>query len=88
MAPIHENECNRIIPSARRRAPQSIGQESGELIFIHLADAHCKVVLLPISIVVGLFFPCRLRQRRNDGSDSRQLSIQSRLQLLEGGLDF
>jgi hypothetical protein len=29
-----------------------------------------------------------LRQRRNDGSDSRQLSIQSRLQLLEGGLDF
>src|SRR6202035_5716437 len=28
-----------------------------------------------------------LRQRRNDGSDSRQLSIQSRLQLLEGGLD-
>jgi len=29
-----------------------------------------------------------LRQRRNNGSDSRQLSIQSRLQLLEGGLDF
>jgi hypothetical protein len=29
-----------------------------------------------------------LRQRRNDGSDSRQLSIQSRLKLLEGGLDF
>jgi hypothetical protein len=29
-----------------------------------------------------------LRQRRNDGSDSRQLSIQSRLQVLEGGLDF
>jgi hypothetical protein len=29
-----------------------------------------------------------LRQRRNDGSESRQLSIQSRLQLLEGGLDF
>ena len=30
-----------------------------------------------------------LRQRRNDGSDSRQLSIlQSRLQLLEGSLDF
>jgi hypothetical protein len=31
---------------------------------------------------------CPLRQRRNDGSDSRQLSIQCRLQLLEGGLDF
>jgi hypothetical protein len=29
-----------------------------------------------------------LRQRRNEGSDSRRLSIQSRLQLLEGGLDF
>jgi hypothetical protein len=29
-----------------------------------------------------------LLQRRNDGSDSRRLSIQSRLQLLERGLDF
>jgi hypothetical protein len=29
-----------------------------------------------------------LRQRRNDGIDSRQLSIQSCLQFLEGGLDF
>jgi hypothetical protein len=29
-----------------------------------------------------------LWQCRNDGSDSRQLSTQSCLQLLEGGLDF
>src|SRR6202011_5444536 len=36
----------------------------------------------------GLRSELSLRQCRNDGRDSRQLSIQSRLQLLEGGLDF
>ena len=45
MAPIHKDICDRTIPAARRRAPQSIGQKARELIFIHLADAHRKVAV-------------------------------------------
>jgi hypothetical protein len=44
--------------------------------------------VFPVLSSFGSRSDLSLRQRRNDGSDSRQLSIQSRLQLLEGGLDF
>jgi hypothetical protein len=45
MPPIHENIGDCAISAACRRAAQSVGQEAGELIFVHLPDAHGEVAV-------------------------------------------
>src|ERR1035437_3877592 len=49
MAPIHEDEGNRSVSTARRRQAKGLDKKAGELILVHLSYAHRKVAMADAS---------------------------------------